>query len=50
MCIYMFICLELIEETGGFPRLIFGMCGYFMPGSDKLEFWKEIHTFDGVMT
>ena len=29
MCIYMFICTELIEETGRPPGLIFGMCGYF---------------------
>ena len=29
---------ELIEETGG---LIFGMWGYFWPGSDKFEFWKK---------
>ena len=25
MCIYMFICSELIEETGRPPGLIFGM-------------------------
>ena len=48
--IYMFICSELIEETGRPPGLIFGMCGYFWPGSDKFESWKKIHTFDGVMT
>ena len=29
MCIYMFICSELIEETGSPPGLIFGMWGYF---------------------
>ena len=52
MCvyIYMFICSELIEETGRPPGLIFGMWGYFWPGSDKFEFWKNFHTFDGVMT
>ena len=48
--IYMFICSELIEETGRPPGLIFGMWGYFWPGSDKFEFWNFFHTFDGVMT
>ena len=48
--IYMFICSELIEETGTLPGLIFGMWGYFCPGSDKFEFWNIFHTFDGVMT
>ena len=48
--IYMFICSELIEETGRPPGLIFGMWGYFGPGSDKFESWKKIHTFDGIMT
>ena len=48
--IYMFICSELIEETGRPPGLIFGMWGYFGPGSDKFEFWKNSSTFDGVMT
>ena len=46
----MFICSELIEETGRPPGLIFGMWGYFGPGSDKFEFWKKIRTFDEVMT
>ena len=46
----MFICTELIEETGRLPGLIFGMWGYFWPGSDKFEFWKKFHTFNGVMT
>ena len=27
----MFICTELIEETGRPPGLIFGMWGYFWP-------------------
>ena len=36
----MFICTELIEETGRHPGLIFGMWGYFWPGSDKFESWK----------
>ena len=48
--LYMFICSELIEETGRPPGLIFGMWGYFWPGSDKFESWKIFHTFDGVMT
>ena len=30
----MFICSELIEETGRPPGLIFCMWGYFWPGSD----------------
>ena len=52
MCvrIYMFVCSELIEETGRPPVLIFDMWGYFWPGSDMFEFWKKFHTFDGVMT
>ena len=41
MCIYMFIFTELIEETGRPLGLIFGMWGYFWPGSDKFEFWKN---------
>ena len=45
VCIYMFICTELIEETGRPPGLIFAMWGYFLPGSDKFEFWKKFHTF-----
>ena len=46
----MFICIELIEETGRGPGLILGMWGYFWTDSDKFEFWKKIHTFDEVMT
>ena len=46
----MSVCSELIKETGRHPGLIFGMWGYFWPGSDKFEFWKIFHTFDGVMT
>ena len=50
--IYMFIhvCTELIEETGRSTELIFGMLGYFWPGSDKFEFWKFFDTFYEVMT
>ena len=36
----MFKCIELIEETGRPPGLIYGMYGYFWPGSDKFEFIK----------
>ena len=45
----MFICTELIEETGSPPGLIFCMWEYFCPGSDKFEFWKFFQTFDGVI-
>ena len=48
--IYMFICTELIEETVRPPWLIFGMWGYFWPGSGKFLSCKKIHTFGGVMT
>ena len=48
--LYMFICIELIEEIGIPPGLIFGMLGYFWPGSDKFESWKIYHSFDRVMT
>ena len=48
--IYMSVCSELIEETGRPPGLIFAMWEYFWPGSDKFEFWKNFHAFDGVMT
>ena len=46
----MCICIELIEETGRPPGLIFGMWGYFWSGSDKFESWKKFHIFDEVMT
>ena len=51
VCVYisMFICTELIEETGRPPGLIFGMWGYFLPGSDRFESWKIFHTFDDVI-
>ena len=39
----MFICTELIEETGRPPGLIFGLART----SSSLG---KIHTFDGVMT
>ena len=47
---YMFICTELIEETGRLPWLIFGICEYFWPGSDHFEFWEFFLTFYGFMT
>ena len=34
----MFVCTELIEETGRLSGLIFGMCEYFWPCSDMFEF------------
>ena len=40
----MFICTELIEETGRPPGLIFGMWRYFWPGSDKFD----CHLFECV--
>ena len=46
----MFICTELIEETGRPPGLIFGMWGYFYPGSDIFEFCEIFQTFDRVTT
>ena len=46
----MFICIELIEETGRHPGLIFGMWRYYWPGTRKFESWKNSHTFDAVMT
>ena len=36
----MFICTELIEETGRPPGLILGIWGYFWLGSEKFESWK----------
>ena len=37
----MFICTELIEETGRLPGLIYGMWGYFWPGSDTSSLGKN---------
>ena len=36
----MFICTELIEETGRPPGLIFGMWGYFWPGPESSSLGK----------
>ena len=46
----MFIYTKLIEETLRPPELIFGMSGYFWPGSDMFESWQFFHTFGKVMT
>ena len=48
--VYMFICTELIEDTGRAPGLISGMWEYFCPGWDKFESWDFFHTFYEVMT
>ena len=42
--IYIYICNELIEETAGHRKLIFGMWGSFGYGSSKLS------TYHGIMT
>ncbi len=39
MCIYIFVCPELIEETVSATKLIFGMWGYF--GSTPSEFGPQ---------
>ena len=46
----MSVSSEFIEETGRPPGLIFGMWGYFWPGSDKFEFLQKIQTFERIMT
>ena len=46
----MFICTELIEETGRPPGLIFGMWGYFGLARACSSLGKIFDTFDGVMT
>ena len=40
MCVYMFICTELIEETGRPPELIFGIWGYLWPNSGSSSLGK----------
>ena len=37
----MFICTELIEETGRPPGLIFAMWGYFWPGRASSNLGKK---------
>ena len=39
----MFICAELIEQTGRPPGLILAWLG-------QVRVWKIFHTFDGVIT
>ena len=45
----MFVCPELIEETGRFRKLIFGISGQNFPPSNKLRFPVEIFTPRQVM-
>ena len=40
----MFVSPELIEETGRFRKLIFGISGQNFPPSNKLRFPVEIMT------
>ena len=37
-----FVCTELIEETGRFRKLIFGISGQNFPSSNKLRFSVDI--------
>ena len=46
----MFISTDFIEETGTPPGLIFLHLEIFLPESEKFLSWKNIHTFDEVMT
>ncbi len=50
VCIYLFICPELIEETVVLKNLIFGRDEYFMGISDKFESQTKMPTHHGVMT
>ena len=43
MCIYMFICTELIEETGRPPGLIFGMWDIFGLARTSSSLGKNSH-------
>ena len=45
----MFKCIELIEETGRPPGLIYGMY-LFLAWLGQVRVYKNVHTFDGVMT
>ena len=49
MCIYMFICTELIEETGRPPGLILACRDIFGLARTSSRF-GNFHTFDEVMT
>ena len=47
----MFICTELIEETGKHPEVIFGMWGYFSLARTSLSLgYDVIVTFFKVLT
>ena len=46
----MFICSELIEETGRPPRMLFGMWGIFFAWFGQVRVLENFHTFDKVMT
>ena len=46
----MFICAELIEETGRPPGLILACGDIFDLARASSSLGKNIHTFDGVMT
>ena len=46
----MFICTELIDETGTAPGHSLGLWDIFWPCSEKFESWENIRTFDRVMT
>ena len=52
LIVNMFICPELIEETGRPPSANSWHVGIFGTGSNKLEnyFGEKLHTFEGVMT
>ena len=45
----MYVCLELIEETGRFRKLIFGVSAK-VPPCNKLRFPVELFTPRQVMT
>ena len=44
VCMYIFVCSELIEETTILSGVIFGMQGYFRSGSDKFESSSQFTT------
>ena len=46
----MFICTELIEETGRPPGLIFGHVGIFWAWLGQVRVLEIFYTFDEVMT
>ena len=46
----MFICSELIEETGRPPRAYFWHVGIFLAWLGQVRVLEKFRTFDGVMT